>query len=131
MNTHRTLLAGAIFGALGVALGAFGAHALKPMLENTGRLDTYELAVRYEFYHSFALLVVGLLQQSFNNKFIRLSVSFFITGVILFSGSLYLLCFTQMKAFAMLTPIGGLFLLSGWILFGIGIMRFNNSSKTQ
>ena len=94
MNTQKTLLAGALVGLFGVAIGAFGAHALKPMLAETGRLETYELAVRYQFYHAFALLVVGILMKSHSHKFFRLSSLFFIVGIIGFSGSLYLLCLT-------------------------------------
>jgi uncharacterized membrane protein YgdD (TMEM256/DUF423 family) len=123
MNTQRTLFAGAIFGALGVMLGAFGAHAFKPFLVETGRLETFELAVRYEFYHALALLAAGLFQPSVSNKFIRLSSLFFVIGILLFSGSLYLLCFTQIKLFGAVTPFGGVFLILGWILFAVGVSR--------
>jgi uncharacterized membrane protein YgdD (TMEM256/DUF423 family) len=60
MNIKQTLIAGAVLGLLGVGLGAFGAHALKPTLEANGRLDTFELAVRYQFFHALALLFLGL-----------------------------------------------------------------------
>lgn len=91
MNQQKSLLAGALLGALGVALGAFGAHALKPMLTASGRLETYELAVRYEFYHALALLLTGALQQFINSNFIKRASLFFLLGTVLFSGSLYLL----------------------------------------
>lgn len=127
MKAKNTLLAGAIFGMMGVALGAFGAHALKSMLVASARLETYELAVRYEFYHALALLLVGIIQQTSDNRFIRLSSVLFVLGILIFSGSLYLLCFTQSKIFAMITPVGGVLLLAGWLFFGVGIYR----SKTQ
>ena len=126
MNQQRTLLTGAIFGAIGVALGAFGAHALKAMLAESGRLDTYELAVRYEFYHALALLLVGIIQQTLNNRYIKLSSALFALGILMFSGSLYLLCFTQIKTFAMVTPLGGILLIGGWLLLALGIYKAGN-----
>lgn len=124
MNQRSSLLTGAILGALGVALGAFGAHAFKPMLVETGRLETYELAVRYEFYHAFALLSAGILQQFIQTKYIRLASLFFLLGTLFFSGSLYLLCFTSNSLFAMATPLGGVLLISGWILLAFGIISW-------
>lgn len=121
MKQKRSLLAGAILGGLGVALGAFGAHALKTMLTNYGRLETFELAVRYEFYHAFALLFTGALQQFIDSKFIQTAAVFFLTGTVLFSGSLYLLCFTNNTLFAMATPAGGVLLILGWLFLALGI----------
>lgn len=123
MNQKNTLLAGAILGGLGVALGAFGAHALKEMLANAGRTDTFELAVRYQFYHAFALLVTGALQQFLDSKFLQTAGTFFLAGTIIFSGSLYLLCFTQVTAFAMATPFGGVLLILGWLFLLLGIFN--------
>jgi uncharacterized membrane protein YgdD (TMEM256/DUF423 family) len=122
MNQQRTLLAGAILGGLGVALGAFGAHALKDMLASTGRTDTFELAVRYQFYHAFALLLVGILQQFITSKYLKTSAIFFSVGTGMFSGSLYLLCFTNNTTFAIATPFGGVLLIVGWLLLISGIM---------
>lgn len=121
MNQRASLLTGAIFGLLGVALGAFGAHALEKMLEESGRTDTYELAVQYQFYHAFALLAVGVLQYHLTSKYLKTAAMFFTGGTILFSGSLYLLCFTQTKAFVYATPFGGVLLIFGWLLLVIAI----------
>ena len=121
MKQQKSLLAGAILGGLGVALGAFGAHALKAMLTNAGRLETFELGVRYEFYHAFALLATGVLQQFMDSKFIRTAAIFFLAGTVLFSGSLYLLCFTNNTLFAMATPLGGVLLILGWLFLALGI----------
>jgi len=123
MNQKNILLAGTILGGLGVALGAFGAHALKEMLTNNGRIDTFELAVRYEFYHALALLVTGALQQFLNSKFLQTAGTFFLAGTIIFSGSLYLLCFTNVTAFAMATPFGGVLLILGWLFLLLGILN--------
>jgi uncharacterized membrane protein YgdD (TMEM256/DUF423 family) len=123
MNTKTTLLTGAALGLAGVALGAFGAHALKGLLEAAGRLDTYELAVRYQFYHALALLGAGILQQQYKSSWLRHAASLFLLGVLLFSGSLYALCFTHMTAIAMVTPFGGVALIAGWAALMIGVFK--------
>lgn len=115
MNARTTLMLGAGFGLLGVAIGAFGAHALKPMLIESGRQDTFELAVRYQFYHAFALLATGILMNQLPVKLLEFASLFFIGGILLFSGSLYLLCFTGLGVLGAVTPIGGLLFLAGWI----------------
>lgn len=116
MNTKTTLITGALMGLLGVALGAFGAHALKPMLLASGRLETYELAVRYQFYHAGALLVTGVLQHLFSPKRFRWAAALFLSGIVLFSGSLYAWCITGISSIAMITPIGGALLMGGWLV---------------
>jgi uncharacterized membrane protein YgdD (TMEM256/DUF423 family) len=112
--------AGAIFGALAVILGAFGAHALKNILEPS-QLQTFETAVKYQFYHSFALLAVGIMYGYIQSKQLKLASIFFIIGTILFSGSLYTLIFLKktmsvgLGGIGILTPIGGLFFIAGWL----------------
>lgn len=123
MNIRNTLLAGSALGLLGVALGAFGAHALKHILTASGRLETFELAIRYQFYHAFALLITGLLQQIFSHGLLRYASISFLAGTVLFSGSLYLLSLTQVSSFGIITPFGGLLLLAGWIMLMIGIAK--------
>lgn len=123
MKKQNTLLSGAILGFLGVALGAFGAHALKPMLIATGRLETYELAVRYQFYHALALVLTGLLQFHYEDSKLRYSASMFLIGTGIFSGSLYALCFTQRSGFGMITPLGGICLLVGWGLLAFTFLK--------
>ncbi len=114
MNQKQTLLSGSLLGLLGVALGAFGAHALKNLLVENGRLETYELAVRYQFYHAFAMLITGMLMpvrmirsdgEKFNSARLRWASLLFLIGVILFSGSLYLFALTNITAFAMKNKI--------------------------
>ncbi|MBX2966028.1 MAG: DUF423 domain-containing protein [Cyclobacteriaceae bacterium] len=123
MNTKTTLLTGALMGLLGVALGAFGAHALKPMLLESGRLETFELAVRYQFYHAGALLITGILQHLFPVGLLRWSALLFVVGILLFSGSLYALCFTGVTAIAMITPVGGVCFIAGWLLMLIAVLK--------
>ncbi|MDQ6478008.1 DUF423 domain-containing protein [Dyadobacter sp. LHD-138] len=110
---------GGILGALAVALGAFGAHALKAMLETSGRLETFETAVKYQFYHALAMVLVGILMQRAGEdaaKLLGWSGNAFAVGVIIFSGSLYAICFTGITKFGATAPIGGLLLIAGWIL---------------
>lgn len=107
---------GAILGALGVALGAFGAHALKDMLTASNRLDTFETAVKYQFYHALALILVGILSQNFTVKTMNYSGLSMLIGTIIFSGSLYVICFTGIKAFGAIAPIGGTLMIVGWVL---------------
>jgi uncharacterized membrane protein YgdD (TMEM256/DUF423 family) len=129
MKQNNTLLSGAILGFLGVALGAFGAHALKPMLIASGRLETFELAVRYQFYHALALIFVGLLQHYYTDSKLKYSASLFLIGTCIFSGSLYALCFTQQTGFGMITPLGGICMLLGWALVAFTFLR--NKKSTQ
>jgi uncharacterized membrane protein YgdD (TMEM256/DUF423 family) len=109
-----SLLSGALFGLLGVALGAFGAHALKPVLVETGRLDTFELAVRYQFYHALALLVNGIMGHFVHSAKLKYAAISFVTGILFFSGSLFVLSLTGIGVLGAITPIGGFMLIIGW-----------------
>src|SRR6185312_5146792 len=120
-----------ILGALSVAIGAFAAHTLKGSISNYA-LEIFETAVKYQFYHVFALIAVGIIYKEFPNKFLNWSGKLFIAGIILFSGSLYVLaaikavvlpCYNCIK---LLTPLLGLcfmicmhFLFLGISLIGI------------
>ncbi len=123
LTQKQTLIAGALLGALGVALGAFGAHAFKSTLITNNSLETYELAVRYQFYHAFALLIIGLLMDKNDSKALRFSSACMLAGVILFSGSLYALAFKTGKMVAFVTPIGGVFFIAGWVLLFLSIAK--------
>lgn len=114
MNQKNILLAGAVLGFLSVALGAFGAHALKATLEAAGRVDTFELAVRYQFFHALTLLVVGHWRDRNESKFLGRAALFFVLGVVLFSGSLYALSLSSLGFVVFLTPLGGTCFLAGW-----------------
>jgi uncharacterized membrane protein YgdD (TMEM256/DUF423 family) len=107
------LISAGIFGFLSVALGAFGAHSLKSTLDDYGR-SIYEKAVLYQMFHTMALFVVGLIELF--NKEISLSAAGwgFLVGIVLFSGSLYLLAVTGIKWLGAITPFGGVAFLLGW-----------------
>lgn len=121
----------AILGALSVGLGAFAAHSLKSAFSEYA-VSIFETAVRYQFYHVFALFVAGILYKDFQNKFIKWSGRFFIAGIILFSGSLYILTFIKGAVLpgynwvGAITPFGGLFFIAGWISLFIGIFKKAN-----
>lgn len=116
MTAKIILQIAALLGGLGVAIGAFGAHGLRAMLEASGRFDTFETAVRYQFYHTLALLAVGVLLHARPELRLLSTAAWLWTGgVIVFSGSLYLLCFTGVTKLGAVAPIGGLLLIAGWI----------------
>lgn len=117
------ILIGAMFGALSVAIGAFGAHGLKSMLETAGRTDTFETAVKYQFYHTFAILLMGLLLQKGENSLLNISGWLFLAGIIVFSGSLYALCFTGIRWLGAITPIGGVAFIAGWLLLAWAVWK--------
>ena len=124
MNRRYTLLTGALLGALSVATGAFGAHALKEVLLETGKTDTFELAVRYQFFHALALLVIGLLMGDIGSSTLEWAATFLVAGTVCFSGSLYLIALSELRGgLVFITPLGGTFLIAGWILLTIGILR--------
>jgi uncharacterized membrane protein YgdD (TMEM256/DUF423 family) len=114
MNQKQTLMCGSILGLLGVALGAFGAHALKAVLTQNGRIETYDLAVRYQFYHALTLLLIGLLMEKLEVPTFKWASLLLFVGVVIFSGSLYLFALTNTTTFAMITPLGGVLMLFGW-----------------
>ena len=101
----------AVFSFLAVALGAFGAHGLKPVLTTLGTMDVFETAVRYQFFHSLAMLVVSRIRP-----FPASAWWCFVLGIAVFSGSLYLLALTGIKWLGAITPIGGIAFLAGWLL---------------
>lgn len=112
---------------LAVVLGAFGAHALKEKM-SANMLQVFETGVRYQFYHSFALLVVGVLYQYYAVKNLEMASLFFIIGIALFSGSLYAISLLSINGGSIgkagiITPIGGLFFILGWVQLLWGILK--------
>ena len=118
-----TLIIGALSSGLAVMIGAFGAHALKATLEISQRTATFETAVKYHFYHSLGLLIVGLLMYKFHHSLMNYAVWSHVAGILLFSGSLYLLCLTNNTKWAMITPLGGLAFIVGWVLLAWSVYK--------
>lgn len=124
MNRNFIVIA-AISGALAVMLGAFGAHALKAIL-SASQLQTFEVGVRYHFYHTVALLITAMLYKEYAGKLLVWAGNLFIAGIILFSGSLYLLSIVDgLKMLGMITPIGGACFIAGWLLLAAGCRKKN------
>ena len=120
VDTDNNLLVGAsewrkkivvIIGGLGVALGAFGAHALKETLQVNGNMDIWKTAVFYHLIHASVLLVITFSLKNFN----KLSWFCFVAGIVFFSGSLYLLSLYQLSYLGPVTPLGGVLLIGGWL----------------
>jgi uncharacterized membrane protein YgdD (TMEM256/DUF423 family) len=108
------LLIGSVFGFLGVAFGAFGAHALRSRL-SPEMLAVFETGVRYQMYHAFAILIVSAAMGRLGAvPWLSVAGWFFVAGVVLFSGSLYALALTGVGTLGAITPIGGLLFLLGW-----------------
>jgi len=112
------LLIGAVAGFLGVALGAFGTHGLRGRL-SPEMLGAFESAVRYQMYHALAILMVGVILARVDGWMIRAAGWAFTVGVVLFSGSLYVLALTGVTVPGAITPIGGLAFLLGWGLLAV------------
>jgi uncharacterized membrane protein YgdD (TMEM256/DUF423 family) len=128
------LTAASIFAVLAVILGAFGAHALKQIF-TPDQLLSFETGVRYQFYHAFALLFTGVIYSVFQSKLLKWAVTCFILGIIGFSGSIYLLTYLKatsnigLGGLGIITPIGGLFFIAGWILLFFGIQQGQAARK--
>ena len=120
----------AVLGALSVILGAFGAHALKQLISDKN-LQTFETGVRYQFYHVIALFITGILYKDFTNNYLKWAGRSFCLGILLFSGSLYLLSFieltdmTGLKWVGAITPLGGVCFIIAWLLLALGISKKN------
>ncbi|MBS1921042.1 MAG: DUF423 domain-containing protein [Bacteroidetes bacterium] len=133
---HKTfLIFGAFSGLLSILLGAFGAHALQEVITDEKLLHGFQTGVQYQMYHALALLVLGLLYEKFPVKLLRWSGILFISGIILFSGSLYLLTLLNGKSEALLkfigpiTPVGGTLFIIGWIFLLMAILKKRDSVR--
>ena len=114
-----SLAVGLFFGASGIILGAIGSHALKGYSEEM--LKFFQIGNKYQIYHALFLLVLGLLERRYPGRLMNLSIFGTIAGTVLFSGSLYLLALANIKI-SMITPIGGMLLISAWILLLIQVL---------
>ncbi len=133
MKTSTIIKFASFFAIISVAFGAFGAHALREKIDIRS-LEVWETATRYQFYHVFALFIIAFLKMKSDAKILNTSARFFIYGILLFSGSLYLLAtktlFTIDLSWAgPFTPIGGLCFIIGWILLMIFSFKMDSDLK--
>ena len=116
------LLIGAVAGFLGVALGAFGAHGLRERI-SPDMLAVFETGVRYQMYHTLALLIVALTIPRMGGWLVVTAGWMFTAGIVIFSGSLYALALTGVAMLGAITPIGGLAFLAGWACLALAAAR--------
>jgi len=126
---HKKFIStGALLGAIAVALGAFGAHGLKEVVP-AETVQTFQTGVQYQMYHALALLLTGLLYEKSNPRFARIAGILFIIGIILFSGSLYVLTASKaaetssLDKAGIITPFGGVAFIAGWLFLFLAAMR--------
>lgn len=127
--SQKILPIACLFGATAVILGAFGSHGLKSVLSDD-QLRIYDIGIRYQFYHTFALFLSGLVYAKNSHKFAKFASFFFIAGIFLFSGSLYLLASRSLMGLehftpvlGPLTPIGGICFIIGWLLLALSLTK--------
>ena len=129
LSQRQTLLIGILLGGLAVAIGAFGAHAFKNLLVQNNRVETYELAVRYHFFHALTLILISQLMDKFPTNILKISATCFVTGTLLFSGSLYVMAISNATTLALITPIGGGFFLIGWGLLFYSVWKSDHTKS--
>lgn len=117
------LIIGSLAMALAVALGAFGAHGLKEMLSED-MLDIFETGVRYHFYHAIGLLFIGIIAHWLpDSSLLQWSGWLMVAGMVIFSGSLYILSISGIRWLGAVTPVGGLCFIMGWILLAVAVWQ--------
>lgn len=119
---RKLLIAGALLAAAGVALGAFGAHALKAVLEPR-MLAVWQTAVQYHLIHALAIIAMALAAPRWHGRTLVVAGGLLLTGVLLFSGSLYLLALTGVRWLGAITPLGGVAFIAGWLLLAWAAWR--------
>ncbi|MDQ5767377.1 DUF423 domain-containing protein [Thiothrix subterranea] len=128
MKKDHFLLIASVSGMLAVALGAFGAHGLEKLVD-ARMLQRFHTGVEYQFYHSLALLLISILYKQIKNKYVYYAGYAFLLGIVLFSGSLYLYVLTEIKALVLVTPLGGLSFIVGWVLLAFSAKNSAYSEK--
>ena len=123
MDRHITwIIIGSVLAALAVSIGAFGAHGLKSKVSSED-LVIFETGVRYQMYHSQGLILIGILGIHYPSNIIQLPAILFLIGIVIFSGTLYLIPLTGLRWFGAITPIGGTALIAGWVVLVYYIIK--------
>lgn len=121
-NPNTVIAVGSLLAFIGVLAGAFGAHALKNTLD-AYYMDVFKTAVQYQMMHALGMVLIGILMQTMNAAALSWAAGLMLAGVILFSGSLYLLTLSGTKWLGMVTPIGGLCFMAGWLMLMFAALR--------
>ena len=121
-SSRRLIMVGCVLAAVGVALGAFGAHMLKTILEPP-LLAAYDTATRYQMYHAFGMVLVGMAVRVYDDRRLAMAGWLFATGILLFCGSLYGIALAGLKWLGPITPVGGLTFIIGWGILGWRVWR--------
>ncbi len=116
------IITGAIFAGLAVILGAFGAHGLKTKISPED-LTIFETGVKYQMYHALGLILIGILGFHFQENTIQLPALLLVIGILVFSGSLYILVLSGLRWMGAITPLGGLAFIAGWLLLAFNLYR--------
>lgn len=124
---------GAVLAAVSIATGAFGAHGLQPMIDKLAeldpelavrRLDNWKTAAAYQMYQAIGLILIGLTcRVNGSNRWMTIAGFSMITGVLIFSGMLYMLVLTETRVLGAIVPLGGVAMIAGWLAFAIGVCR--------
>lgn len=126
----RAYQIGGILFLLAVAIGAFAAHGLEDLLIENQRSKTFETGVKYHFYHSIAILILGIVSSKYSKINLKPVISFFLIGIVLFSGSLYALSITNAGFLGAITPFGGTAFIIGWLIFLFKISKIDDLRKS-
>ena len=126
--SKRIYITASILAGLSVVLGAFAAHGLKKITQDETVIANFHTAAQYQMYHALALFIAGILKERNQSKFISLAAKFFVAGIFLFSGSLYVIAYLKTKfvepgGLVYLTPIGGFFFILAWLLVAISFIQ--------
>lgn len=128
MSSRFYAVIAALAGGSSVAMGAFTAHTLQNYLD-AGALKTMQTGAQYQMYHALALLAVAILLRDVDSRRLKYSAMAFVLGMLLFCGSLYTLALTKVQGFGIITPIGGVLLIGGWLLMATFFMRSRRRRK--
>ena len=127
---ERLLAIGGILAGLGVAAGAFATHGLRHRLASD-MLEVFQTGAHYQLLHAIAIVAVAGAMSHFHRSRLRAACWLFIAGIVLFSGSLYLLALTGRSAFGMVTPLGGIALLAGWVMVAAGATKVGKTGRRE
>ena len=128
-SQKAVLITASIFCASAIAFGAFGAHALKNLLESTGRVAVFETASKYHFFHGLGLFVVFFLREKIPSRTLTAAFWSMTAGTFIFSGSLYFLCLFDAPKLGMITPLGGIALICSWLLVAFAAKHIKASAE--